>query len=1142
MAVPSSSTSSQESIQRVAQHFNSSGESGSSPIKLVLEGGTEFDVVKEGGRFGVKDLFTSGKVWFLGDDFESADAEGEKGEAVIALSRIILGEEGIPCQYTASHLNETPVIGAVHLFFKMDDTFGAEKALQTLPLIDERTLASLLSNSSRDQIEKYAPKLTAAQLKGILLAEPKATKFATVMSYADSEALGIALSQIDSKDDCCKCFKQLPLEVKIKLVQGELCSAPQNVKKFVVNAADVIVTQELQAEITVDEAAIFCNVLVMEGGEELNRCSVQVIDMIAKSKSLPTDSKVSFVMALSPESIKANEALVVELMCKPEVRCDIWGSRPLEIIAEKLSVLSEDSIRGFCEGDAASGELDKNKAECLITFEHGAKILVEYYCDEPDRWEASTSGFNNEQKFTIASKAEDGALTVEEFIQGKTAQQLAEGLVVIARNCPRQNHAWFKAMNNSKGQEFKAELAKLPAKDLSAVVLLLTDPAKVIKLIPSIEAESLSALLIEVKTANPEASLAMVKAIAKEPSQAYKLAACSAEYFQETYEQLEATEKALLLENLSKEEGKLQECWSKLTPQQQRTEAQHCTPAVLEILVKSASPQQLTDLLEGMHVAGSNQFPLVCGKLTTAQLIDIQGLIDFDIAPQVMVQIFEHGTQQCVARFLMAPNVAIRGFIGGLAEPHLSEVVGLLETRFPNELTHIISRSENADFLTGLPIGKLMRLVKLVGDEQANRKILKTNTTKLGESIARAPADGRAVYHMFGTPGQADIIRGMLSKPDSVKAFLQDFDEEQLIRLFAAFPNNKASYLFLESLCLAIPSQKVISVLVASDKMGLMTDSWRLGGEGDPGKFLLEPSDMLLFELQDMQLRGHNRTYSEQQLREDLSIVLFSEGKDICKEALDLLPIPVLVTAVEMSAGESEWCKQYVKNGQVSAERFEELCKGLASNQDLVAKLCEERGITRDLSYSGREQMALQLSLASLPSSHSTGSSPTQSSSPEQSPTQERSPIQGRPSMPRSEGATAFGSTAKNIVDAEKLIEEDRVKEASTLFAASAKIDQAIILSKLMAQNGKDCRPEIAKQLLSKLNVEDQKSVLLSMKATHVRKGFQIERFSLNQILLANDDDVVTGYIWNSDPSLIAEAQFLFGEKWDSAMLASFNV
>ena len=58
----------------------------------------------------------------------------------------------------------------------------------------------------------------------------------------------------------------------------------------------------------------------------------------------------------------------------------------------------------------------------------------------------------------------------------------------------------------------------------------------------------------------------MVKAIAKEPSQACKLAVCSVEYFQEIYEQLEVGEKVQLLENLSKEEGKLQECWSKLTP------------------------------------------------------------------------------------------------------------------------------------------------------------------------------------------------------------------------------------------------------------------------------------------------------------------------------------------------------------------------------------------------------------------------------------------------------------------------------------------------------------------------------------------------------------------------------------------------
>ena len=286
----------------------------------------------------------------------------------------------------------------------------------------------------------------------------------------------------------------------------------------------------------------------------------------------------------------------------------------------------------------------------------------------------------------------------------------------------------------------------------------------------------------------------------------------------------------------------------------------------------NASTQQLTYLLEGMHEDGSDQFPLVCGKLTTAQLIDIQNLINFDVAPQVMAQIFRHGNQERVASFLMAPSVAIRGFIGELKEPHLSEVVGLLETRFPNVLKQIISRSENAEFLTGLPIGKLMQLVKLADDEQANRKILKTNPMKLGDSIAKEPASGKEVYRLFGPAGKAGIMRGMLTEPDSAKVFLADFSAEQLKELFSAFPNENPGYIFLAPLCLAIPSPKVISVLVASDRMELMSQSWRLAGNADPSKFLLEPADMLLFELQDMQLEGHDRTYANPQLNEDLSL------------------------------------------------------------------------------------------------------------------------------------------------------------------------------------------------------------------------------------------------------------------------------
>ena len=127
MAVQSSSTASQESIQKIAHHFNSSGASSSSPVKLVTESGATYDVIKEGGRLGVKDLFVPGKVWLLGDNFETDAVVGEKGEAVVALSKIVLGEEGITCQYTASHLNETPVTGAVHLFFTMDETFGQQK-------------------------------------------------------------------------------------------------------------------------------------------------------------------------------------------------------------------------------------------------------------------------------------------------------------------------------------------------------------------------------------------------------------------------------------------------------------------------------------------------------------------------------------------------------------------------------------------------------------------------------------------------------------------------------------------------------------------------------------------------------------------------------------------------------------------------------------------------------------------------------------------------------------------------------------------------------------------------------------------------------------------------------------------------------
>ena len=196
------------------------------------------------------------------------------------------------------------------------------------------------------------------------------------MSYANTKALGTALSQMESKEECCKCFELLPLEVKIKLVQSELDSAPQDAKKFVVHAASLIAAKQLQAEIHVDESAKFCNVLAAQGSEEHSDCSVQVIDLIGKTDSLPTDSKVMFVMALSPESIKANETAAVELMCKPEVRSEIWRNRSREAVAEKLSALSEDNIRQFCEGDAKSPDLDKKKAQCLITFDKGKKVLA----------------------------------------------------------------------------------------------------------------------------------------------------------------------------------------------------------------------------------------------------------------------------------------------------------------------------------------------------------------------------------------------------------------------------------------------------------------------------------------------------------------------------------------------------------------------------------------------------------------------------------------------------------------------------------------------------------------------------------------------------------------------------------------------
>ena len=230
-----------------------------------------------------------------------------------------------------------------------------------------------------------------------------------------------------------------------------------------------------------------------------------------------------------------------------------------------------------------------------------------------------------------------------------------------------------------------------------------------------------------------------------------------------------------------------------------------------------------------------------------------------------------------------------------------------------------------------------------------------------------------------------------------------------------------------------------------------------------------------------------------------------------------------------MSAGESEWCKQYVKNGQISQERFEELCRGLATNQVLVLKLCEERGITRDLPHSDEEQTALQLSLATPLSSHSTSSSSTQSSSPEPSPTREHSPTitltSGRPSMPRPEGAGVVGGTAENIVDISSLLQSEKREEAKAKFKTSASNDQAIAIGKAEVED--------AKFLLESLSEFNQGRVLsqffiiscqdsASESAGNVRSGQN--RLKLNQILGELDNEDLAVYMWQKHNQLTESA------------------
>ncbi|RYV02872.1 hypothetical protein SOPP22_07365 [Shewanella sp. OPT22] len=1139
-------------VVKISQHYRSNSPSSVSPEKLYLKSGKEYEVVVEGDRFGVKDLFHKGETWFFGDD--SKTSNDEQKEAIETMLKIVLGEGGVPSKFTAKHLSKTPAAQASSLFLSMAQNSAGQKPSETLSQMSQAFVEDLLKDATPDTIMKVVPRLsecqlfkvsstikndqivqfakcmTASQLKAMLISESSHHRFGTVMRCANPRTLGEAFSQIEIKEQACNCFKKLPYDnIKLKLLRSELNLSPEGVHSFIVNIAGEIVGSGLLAEFSMEESVNFYNVLASKGTAVEVRLLPQIFEFIGSNPNLSVDSKVQFVMALSPNSIAVSGESAAKLMCKDDVRVQILREKPAKDIANRLAKLPEDQIHAFCKGEQSDG-LDKKRADCLIRFKQGVKVLAENYCDDSSRWQHATANLSNDDHFRLASMVNHDTVPFGHFLENKSAKQRAEGLSVVAREFPVNTNKLMRAMHSSGDwADIKAELLKLPASGLALVVSTALGAKDGLWLVADIEAKPLAALLKEIKEKDSKYAKEMAKSIAIRPDQVSKLAACEPSLVQEVFAELNSGERTQFLESLvgkniatnsfgipiSPEQaeklapflgrkGALYDCWAKLTPKQQQEAVPLCSAEALAELTPSLNSslnlEELAIVLKVLDDNHSKHFSVVCSKLTGQQFIGLNLQLSMNLKAKMMLATLEHTKQYSQFNAALVHQVyKTKEVIQHLKEPALSKMVGLLEAHYPNELKQIISKAENADFLTNLPSAKLLNLLMSVGSSDARRLIDNTDLSKLHGSLAKDKASGRAVFGLLSAEKKAVLIRKMDGDNELIQSMLAGQQIVHLVELFAMYPETESGYASLSKLCFAIPSEQVIQVLEQSKRMNLIEDSWRLVREVEPDKFLLHPIDILHFKLQDMKRDVSGNKYSEDQLiTDDLMQALFTDGKCFTKEVLDLMPQKMFVTAVQMNA-ESDWCKHYLSQEEMTADKFEELCaKFQQSDSYLVNTLYRIRGIPEP-------DHDLELAMNASLSAPQSASSNTE------------------------EGIV--GEEVEQIVNASSYIENGQINEAAVIFKRASTAVRALILSELKARDGKICRPGIAKDLLAKVSNQEKILALRLVKDNHMKLEDESDMYSLNQMLFAIDEDDVTVALWKEAFEILGVGQRVFVDK-----------